>query len=176
MLICSSLMSHPEWQGLDTLHIISGLSSTQTLLEASSVNQVATNSASGRQARRHHKFEADGTNVAEANLPGKDGLQALVDEARRLADVNMVGVAVSVAAFVRRSALLVQPNAQLRTIAPSSLFHIQISAHPPSFFRRWAGPRPDASTLRRYQSRWFGMFQKCGGREWRRAERREVPR
>ncbi|KAJ9112402.1 hypothetical protein QFC20_002189 [Naganishia adeliensis] len=89
-----------EWQGLDTLHIISGLSSTQTLLEASSVNQVAINFASGQQANRHHKFEADGPNVAEANLPAKDGLQALADEARRLADVNMVGVAVSVAAFL----------------------------------------------------------------------------
>lgn len=88
-----------EWQGLDTLHIISGLSSTQTLLEASSVNQTPLTSASA-QAKRHHKFEGEDKTDSEANLPAKEGLQALVDEARRLADVNMVGVAVSVAAFV----------------------------------------------------------------------------
>lgn len=92
-----------EWQGLDTLHIISGLSSTQTLLEASSVNQVPITSASGQstQVSRHHKFQAQETNEGELNLPAKEGLQALVEETRRLADVNMVGVAVSVAAFVR---------------------------------------------------------------------------
>ncbi|KAI5449911.1 hypothetical protein NCC49_003920 [Naganishia albida] len=89
-----------EWQGLDTLHVISGLSSTQTLLEASSVNQVATDSTSAQQAKRHHKFEGEGSDVEEHDLPAKDGLQALVDETRRLADVNMVGVAVSVAAFL----------------------------------------------------------------------------
>lgn len=168
------MISHPEWQGLDTLHIISGLSSTQTLLEASSVNQVAINSASGQQANRHHKFEADGPNVAEANLPAKDGLQALADEARRLADVNMVGVAVSVAAFVRRFLSVYNSMLKSRTVAPSSFFHLKISAHPPSFVCRRAGPRANASTLRCYQSRRVGMFQECGGREWRRAERCEI--
>jgi hypothetical protein len=69
------------------------------------VNQVAVNSTSPHQGIRHHKFTSDEPNVAETNLPAKDGLQALVDETRRLADVNMVGVAVSVAAFVSPSIL-----------------------------------------------------------------------
>ncbi|KAJ9106329.1 hypothetical protein QFC21_001475 [Naganishia friedmannii] len=100
-----------EWQGLDTLHIISGLSSTQTLLEVSNVSQTPTNSASATEqkphaARRHHYFEAmasekngDGSN-GEHNLPGKEGLHALAEEMRRLADVNMTGVAVSIATFL----------------------------------------------------------------------------
>ncbi|KAJ9094188.1 hypothetical protein QFC19_008039 [Naganishia cerealis] len=101
-----------EWQGLDTLHIISGLSSTQTLLEVSSVSQTPINPASSTSgqtihAKRHHQFEAlasasektGGNSEAEFNLPGKEGLHALVEETRRLADVNMTGVAVSVATF-----------------------------------------------------------------------------
>lgn len=70
------------------------------------MNQVATDSTSAQQAKRHHKFEGEGSDVEEHDLPAKDGLQALVDETRRLADVNMVGVAVSVAAFVSPHSLI----------------------------------------------------------------------
>ncbi|KAJ9124332.1 hypothetical protein QFC22_001132 [Naganishia vaughanmartiniae] len=100
-----------EWQGLDTLHIISGLSSTQTLLEVSNVSQTPINSASSavpasHGAKRHHHFEAmasvktEGGNNEESHLPGKEGLHALAEEMRRLADVNMTGVAISIATFL----------------------------------------------------------------------------
>lgn len=99
------------------MHIISGLSSTQTLLEVSNVSQTPINSAStagvSQGAKRHHHFEAldsektaSANNNEEYNLPGKEGLHALAEEMRRLADVNMTGVAVSLAAFVSCYVLL----------------------------------------------------------------------
>lgn len=40
---------------------------------------------------------------AETTLPGREGLHALVEQTRRLAEVNVVGIAVSIATFVSLS-------------------------------------------------------------------------
>jgi hypothetical protein len=96
-----------EWKGLDTLHIMSGYPSTQTLLEAAHVDQVpiATEVDESTTNGRHHVFKAvasekEAVPHAESTLPGTEGLHALVEQTRRLSEVNVIGIAVSIATFV----------------------------------------------------------------------------
>lgn len=64
-----------HWGGLDTLHLLAGLPSTETLVDATTVG-------------------GEGGRVTE------DSLKAFVDEARKLYDVNCLGTLIATAAFV----------------------------------------------------------------------------
>jgi hypothetical protein len=74
---------------------------------------------------------ASGNNSEEYALPGKEGLHALAEEMRRLADVNMTGVAVSIATFVRSRGLLASHSSADTTFIwrNSFLFYHQL-LHP----------------------------------------------
>jgi hypothetical protein len=71
---------------------------------------------------------ASGNNSEEYALPGKEGLHALAEEMRRLADVNMTGVAVSIATFVRSCGPLAS-HSSADTTSNSFLFYHQL-LHP----------------------------------------------
>ncbi len=81
-----------EWNRLDTLHIISGLPSTQTLLSlASSPSETLPHSA------------AQNPELTSTSLVGnvdQDGLNRVKDEIERCSSVNVTGVALAIAAFV----------------------------------------------------------------------------
>lgn len=87
---------------------MSGYPSTQTLLEAAHVDQVPLISRSNASTSngRHHKFKSNGAEKGvmvdtESTLPGREGLHTLVEQTRRSVEVNVVGIAVSIATFVR---------------------------------------------------------------------------
>lgn len=69
-----------SWGGFDTLHILSGLPSTQTLLEGCGLDE--------------------GEDKATVEETSETGLQEMVNEAKRVNDVNCIGVLLSVATFV----------------------------------------------------------------------------
>lgn len=73
------------WSGLDTLHIISGLPSTQRLMALAAGPATASGEA---------RSSPDDVS------PSLAGLERIRDEARRVSDVNEMGVALAVAAFV----------------------------------------------------------------------------
>lgn len=96
-----------EWGRLDTLHIISGVPSTQTIYQATGLDMVPATSQSSTSSRsltaRTHKFISGGERdvpVEERSLPENDALKELEEEGMRLAAINMNGVVLSVGCFV----------------------------------------------------------------------------
>lgn len=162
---------------------MSGYPSTQTLLEAANVDQVPLNSKSNASTSngRHHIFESNEAEKGavadkESTLPGSKGLHTLVEQTRRLAEVNVVGVAVSIATFVRPTSGVFSNNTKsiIRNTASPLIVNIGIPAHPPPFLRRRFDTSSYPCLVRRNQSRRIGVFQECGGGERRRTKRSEV--
>lgn len=100
-----------EWGRLDTLHIISGVPSTQTIYQATGLDMVpltsdrstSSLSHSPPKSARTHKFVTGGERdvpVEERSLPENDALKELEEEGMRLAAINMNGVVLSVGCFV----------------------------------------------------------------------------
>lgn len=100
-----------EWGRLDTLHIISGVPSTQTIYQATGLDMVPTTSnrsasspsPSSTTPARTHKFVTGGERDVsgdERSLPENDALKELEEEGMRLAAINMNGVVLSVGCFV----------------------------------------------------------------------------
>lgn len=77
----SSAKLTSAWGGLDTLHILAGVPSTQTLLDIAGVSL------------QSGSFSSDTTS---------SGLEQVAAEARACSDVNYLGTILAVAAFVRR--------------------------------------------------------------------------
>lgn len=67
-----------RWRGVDTVHLLAGLPSTETLVDAASSSSPA----------------------AEEAQVTPDSLTGFIDEARRLYDVNCLGTLIATAAFV----------------------------------------------------------------------------
>lgn len=96
-----------EWGRLDTLHIISGVPSTQTIYQATGLDMVPVTSqpstSSSSPTARTHKFASSGERDVsgdERSLPENDALKELEEEGMRLAAINMNGVVLSVGCFV----------------------------------------------------------------------------
>jgi hypothetical protein len=96
-----------EWGRLDTLHIISGVPSTQTIYQATGLDMVPATShpstSSSSPTARTHKFASSGERDVsgdERSLPENDALKELEEEGMRLAAINMNGVVLSVGCFV----------------------------------------------------------------------------
>ncbi|KAG7562437.1 hypothetical protein FFLO_02111 [Filobasidium floriforme] len=113
-----------EWGRLDTLHIISGVPSTQTIYQATGLDMVPTISDRSTSSRspsvatpaRTHKFVTGGERDVsgdERSLPENDALKELEEEGMRLAAINMNGVVLSVGCFLPL----------LSSTSPSPLIH-----------------------------------------------------
>ncbi|KAJ9103594.1 hypothetical protein QFC20_004750 [Naganishia adeliensis] len=154
-----------EWKGLDTLHIMSGYPSTQTLLEAAHVDQVPliSRSKASTSNGRHHKFKSNGAEKGvvvdtESTLPGREGLHTLGEQTRRLAEVNVVGIAVSIATFLPL----------LSSTSESPLIHHLSSVAA-------LIPAPTLALYAATKAGGLACFLECGSREWRRTKRTICP-
>lgn len=95
------------WGGLDTLHILAGVPSTSTLMEAAGVTLKpadptgATDSSSTTTGSISAKFKferMDGT--SKSSSPDKAGMDRIAVEARACAEINYVGTVLALACFV----------------------------------------------------------------------------
>lgn len=86
-----------EWGKLDTLHIISGLPSTSTIYASLGLEMEPISDSS---TRSHRFVPKSGKEEDEKRLPRVEELEELREEARRVGEVNMTGVILSVGTFV----------------------------------------------------------------------------
>jgi hypothetical protein len=98
------------WGGLDTLHILAGVPSTSTLMEAAGVTlkpadpagpagPTGSSSTTTTSASAKFKFErTDGT--SKSSSPDKAGMDRIAVEARACAEINYVGTVLALACFV----------------------------------------------------------------------------
>jgi hypothetical protein len=182
-----------EWSRLDTLHIISGVPSTQTIYQATGLDMVPTTSDRSTSSRppsvatpaRTHKFIPGGETGAsedERSLPENDALKELEEEGMRLAAINMNGVVLSVGCFVsldrcclgtpstmRRMLISPQTPSPLHLVivspsAPPVIINLPLPAHSPSLFRSRPRSSSDEDVVLGHQDSWFSRFQDvCGG-------------
>lgn len=104
-----------DFGGLDTLHIISGVTSTETLLSGAGL--VKTSSTTGIDGIKTSYTLASGAEQAsedaKISLPTKQGLEALMKDTAYCVDVNVNGVVVTLATFVSTSSSWKEPSPQL---------------------------------------------------------------
>jgi NAD(P)-dependent dehydrogenase (short-subunit alcohol dehydrogenase family) len=92
------------WGGLDTLHILAGVPSTRTLLQIAGVELVPEPNATSSRPRlvpcAENEVGQAVPTTAAASLPSANGLEAVAAEARACAEINFVGTALALAAFL----------------------------------------------------------------------------
>jgi hypothetical protein len=92
------------WGGLDTLHILAGVPSTSTLMEAAGVtlkpaDPTGSSSTTTTSSSPKFKFERmDGT--SKSSSPDKAGMDRIAVEARTCAEINYLGAVLALACFV----------------------------------------------------------------------------
>ncbi|RSH95143.1 hypothetical protein EHS25_000229 [Saitozyma podzolica] len=98
------------WGGLDTLHILAGVPSTSTLMEATGVTlkpadpagpagPTGSSSTTTTSASAKFKFErTDGK--SKSSSPDKAGMDRIAVEARACAEINYVGTVLALACFL----------------------------------------------------------------------------
>lgn len=99
------------WGGIDTVHILAGVPSTQTLMDIADVPlspPQATTTANKLQRRTFSgSDDSSSASTSTAELPSQSGLDKVAKEARACGEVNYVGTVLALACFVstRNSAM-----------------------------------------------------------------------
>ena len=102
MTAASSTFLPSDWGGLDTLHILAGLPSTDTLLGPAGVTLAPVFGQTSEVQGRRRGFQVDGKSYTETaeGIPSQAGLEIIAADARRCVEVNFVGTVLSLSCFV----------------------------------------------------------------------------